>query len=82
MSLNRSFRYFDIVKNPMDLSKTASKLKGGEYRNRQDFAKDFKLIIFNAKLYNPAGSQPHEDATKIEDFFNKCMYFIVVVYLC
>lgn len=67
--------YFDIIKHPMDLSKISTKLKGGEYSNRQDFAKDFRLVISNAKLYNPAGSQPHSDALKVEDFFNKRKLF-------
>ncbi|KAG8853464.1 hypothetical protein FRB91_004856 [Serendipita sp. 411] len=63
--------YFDVVKNPMDLATMTSKLKTGQYSNRQDFADDFKLMLSNAFLFNPAGTPPHDDALKVEGLFNK-----------
>jgi transcription initiation factor TFIID subunit 2 len=63
--------YFDVVKHPMDLSTIASKLKSGQYGSRQEFADDFMLMLSNAYLFNPVGTQPHSDALKIEDFFKK-----------
>ncbi|KAG8818496.1 hypothetical protein FRC17_010811 [Serendipita sp. 399] len=63
--------YFDVVKNPMDLSTMASKLKTGKYSNRQDFADDFKLMLSNALLFNPVGTPPYDDALKVESLFNK-----------
>lgn len=63
--------YFDVIKHPMDLSTVASKLKSGQYGNRQQFADDFKLILSNAYLFNPPGTDPHNDALKIEEFFDK-----------
>jgi len=57
----------------MDLSSIASNLKSGKYGNRQEFADDFMLILSNAYLFNPPGTQPHSDALKIEDLFKKCV---------
>lgn len=55
----------------MDISTIASKLKSGQYGNRQEFADDFLLMLSNAYLFNPVGTRPHSDALKIEDFFKK-----------
>lgn len=63
--------YFDIVKNPMDLSTIAANLKSGLYGSIQDFANDFNLMLSNAYLFNPPGTQPHQDAQKVEELFKK-----------
>lgn len=63
--------YFEIVKRPMDLSTIAAKLKAGDYGSRQDFANDFNLMLSNAYLFNPAGTDPHKDALEIEKLFKK-----------
>jgi transcription initiation factor TFIID subunit 2 len=55
----------------MDLSTIASNLKSGQYGNRQEFADDFMLMLSNAYLFNPVGTQPNSDALKIEDLFKK-----------
>lgn len=44
--------YFDIVKEPMDLSTVERKLKEGEYANRELFEADVHLIWQNALTYN------------------------------
>ncbi|CAG8708280.1 10711_t:CDS:2, partial [Acaulospora colombiana] len=63
--------YFDVVKHPMDLSTISSKLKSGQYASRNDFADDFKLMLSNAYLFNPVGTDPHNDALKLDDAFQK-----------
>ncbi|KAG9000448.1 hypothetical protein FRB94_005418 [Tulasnella sp. JGI-2019a] len=63
--------YFDIVKNPMDLSTMAAKLEAGAYPDRFAFEADFQLMINNAKLFNPPVSLAHGHAVALEDFFKK-----------
>ncbi|XP_030387644.1 bromodomain testis-specific protein [Scaptodrosophila lebanonensis] len=46
--------YFEIVKEPMDLSTVKHRLSSGYYLTATDFAKDVRLIFFNTYLYtNP-----------------------------
>ncbi|OHT04811.1 Bromodomain containing protein [Tritrichomonas foetus] len=44
--------YFEIVKNPMDLSTIKSKLTKNEYSSLQKWENDMNLIFENAILYN------------------------------
>lgn len=48
-----------------------SKLKAGDYGSRQEFADDFNLMLSNAYLFNPTGTQPHNDALEVEKLFKK-----------
>ena len=66
--------YFEIVKNPMDLSTMNAKLESGKYKNRFQFEDDFRLVISNAKLYNAPGSYVHNEALALESFFDKRAY--------
>ncbi|PPQ63820.1 hypothetical protein CVT24_009770, partial [Panaeolus cyanescens] len=63
--------YFDIIKEPMDLSTMGAKLDEGMYKDRFAFQADFRLMISNAKLYNVAGSFVHNEAIALETFFEK-----------
>ncbi|KAG6813996.1 hypothetical protein H0H92_004489 [Tricholoma furcatifolium] len=63
--------YFDVIKEPMDLSTMGAKLEAGMYKDRAAFASDFRLMISNAKLYNANGSYVHNEAIKLETFFDK-----------
>lgn len=47
--------YYDIIKNPIDLSKIQQNLKNGLYQTKEAFVNDVNLIFKNAKVYN----QPH-----------------------
>lgn len=44
--------YFQVVKNPMDLSKIRQKVNTNAYKNANEFTDDVLLICSNAKLYN------------------------------
>lgn len=59
----------------MDLSTVATNLRNGQYGTIQEFAEDFNLILSNAYLFNPPGTQPHSDAEKIEELFKKRTWF-------
>ncbi|KAJ3269195.1 Transcriptional activator spt7 [Terramyces sp. JEL0728] len=44
--------YFDIIKNPMDLTTMTKKLKSLQYNSKEDFAADLELIWTNCLTYN------------------------------
>ncbi len=45
-------RYHEIVKHPMDLSTMTKKLRGLQYKSKQEFVADLNLIWSNCLLYN------------------------------
>ncbi|KAF8910047.1 TATA-binding protein associated factor Taf2 [Gymnopilus junonius] len=63
--------YFDIIKDPMDLSTMGAKLEEGMYKDRFAFQTDFRLMVNNAKSYNLVGSFVHNEAITLEIFFEK-----------
>ncbi|KAG8219438.1 hypothetical protein J3R82DRAFT_365 [Butyriboletus roseoflavus] len=63
--------YYEVIKNPMDLSTMGAKLAEGHYKDRFVFETDFHLMITNAKQYNVAGSYAHTEAIFLETFFEK-----------
>lgn len=67
-----TFSYYEVIKNPMDLSTMGAKLEEGMYKNRFAFEADFRLMISNAKQYNPGGTFAHAEAISLETFFEKC----------
>ncbi|KAJ6028272.1 hypothetical protein N7540_003848 [Penicillium herquei] len=44
--------YYTIIKHPMDLGSMTKKLKGIQYRSKQDFVEDLNLIWTNCLKYN------------------------------
>ncbi|KAL4251521.1 Transcription initiation factor TFIID subunit 2 [Abortiporus biennis] len=68
---DRAPNYFDIIKNPMDISTMSAKLEQGQYKDRFAFEADFRLMIANAKQYNMPMSFVHNEAVKLEAFFDK-----------
>lgn len=62
--------YFDVVKNPMDLSTVQRKLAEGQYERATDFEKDVRLTISNCFLFNPEGTMVNMLGHKFEDVFN------------
>ncbi|KAJ5290511.1 uncharacterized protein N7443_010764 [Penicillium atrosanguineum] len=53
--------YYSIIKHPMDLGSMTKKLKGLQYRSKQDFVDDLNLIWANCLKYN----------TSLEHFLRK-----------
>ncbi|EJU02667.1 hypothetical protein DACRYDRAFT_21692 [Dacryopinax primogenitus] len=68
---DRAPNYFDVIKNPMDLSNISAKLEDGRYGDRFAFEQDFRLMIQNAHTYNPLGTYAHTEANKLQEFFDK-----------
>lgn len=67
--------YFDIIKNPMDLSKIKGKLDRGEYSDPWEYVDDVWLMFDNAWLYNRKTSRVYRYCTKVIFFFFKLESF-------
>ncbi|KAM0677168.1 histone acetyltransferase [Binucleata daphniae] len=63
--------YYNVITNPMDLSKMENKLNNNMYSNINDFYNDFKLIVKNCYTYNAPSTQYFKCAQKIEEYFDK-----------
>ena len=63
--------YFDIIKDPMDLSTMGAKIEEGMYKDRFAFEADLRLMVENAKTYNVSGSYVYNEAVVLETFFEK-----------
>lgn len=63
--------YYDIVKEPMDISTVEAKLKNGEYPSVIAFAADVRKIWGNAFLYNPKGTPIYQMTAEMSNYFEK-----------
>ncbi|KAK6630216.1 hypothetical protein RUM43_015009 [Polyplax serrata] len=63
--------YFDIIKNPMDLSKIKEKLDRGEYSDPWEYVDDVWLMFDNAWLYNRKTSRVYRYCTKLSEVFEQ-----------
>lgn len=64
--------YFDVIKEPMDLSSVSNKLQSGQYKDRFQFKEDVELIFRNAKTYTPdPKAWIHYEATRSESVFRQ-----------
>lgn len=62
--------YFDIIKNPMDLSTITKKLESGEYADADAFVADVRLMLSNCFTYNHPESQVTKMGKSLEKYFN------------
>eukprot|EP00833_Pecoramyces_ruminatium_P017134 jgi/Orpsp1_1/1191166/evm.model.d7180000083899.1 len=66
--------YFDIIKNPMDLTTLQTNLNSGKYANNPDlFISDTRLIFSNCYTYNGVNSQISEMAKALEKIFDNML---------
>lgn len=49
--------YFDIIRNPMDLSTMKDKANRGLYKSLQSLRQDFELMCLNAVVFNKSGDE-------------------------
>jgi hypothetical protein len=61
--------YFDVVKEPMDLTIIRKRLDGNMYREISTFEADVELVFTNAMLYNEEGTDVYEVAKEMLDKF-------------
>ena len=57
--------YFDIIKNPMDLTTIKKKLDKGQYSTPWDYVNDVWLMFNNAWIYNKKTSRVYKWCTKV-----------------
>ena len=60
--------YYDVIKEPMDLSLMEAKLEQDNYSSPEDFIRDAKLIFDNCRKYNNETTPYAKSATKLEKF--------------
>ncbi|KIY49641.1 hypothetical protein FISHEDRAFT_72282 [Fistulina hepatica ATCC 64428] len=58
--------YVEMIKQPMDLGTMTTKVERGKYRSLGEFEADFRLVISNAKAFNPPGTIYYAEAERIE----------------
>ena len=49
--------YYDVIKNPIDLTSMKNKAKRGEYLSKENFLADMELLRKNAEFYNGVTGQ-------------------------
>ncbi|KAH9017886.1 hypothetical protein EDB84DRAFT_1520625 [Lactarius hengduanensis] len=73
--------YMDVIKQPMDFGTMADKVSKSKYRSLDEFADDFRLVISNAKIFNPPGTIYHNEAERIEawasDHISKATSYVI-----
>jgi histone acetyltransferase len=60
--------YYDVIKEPMDLSTMESKLEADQYLTPEDFIKDAKLVFDNCRKYNNESTPYAKSANKLEKY--------------
>lgn len=58
--------YYDVIKEPMDLSTMESKLDKDQYETVEDFVRDVLLLVRNCKRYNAETTPYAKAANKLE----------------
>lgn len=65
--------YFEIIKQPMDLSTIHNKLTQGKYTDPWQYVDDVWLMFDNAWLYNRKTSRVYKSCTKLSEIFEQCI---------
>lgn len=60
--------YYEVIKEPMDLSTMEVKLENNQYASLDDLLHDAHLIFDNCRLYNPPTSVYAKSANRLERF--------------
>lgn len=63
--------YYEIIKEPMDLTNIESKLKSEKYNDFLEFQADVLKIIENSYRFNEANEEFLKITSEFENFFNK-----------
>jgi hypothetical protein len=62
--------YYNIVKNPIDLSQMKNKTKRSEYTRVQQLVDDIDLMVNNSLIYNGEQHEVTAQAIRIRDHCN------------
>ena len=63
--------YYDIIKQPMDLSTIRKKMESREYRKPEQFASDVRLMLHNSFRYNPPDHVVNKCGRKLQEIFEQ-----------
>ncbi|CAG8709511.1 16306_t:CDS:2, partial [Racocetra fulgida] len=66
--------YYDIIKDPMDLSTVLKRIENNRYRSLLEFATDMQKIWNNAKIYNKSDTIFYKSAVELEGIFREAMF--------
>lgn len=61
--------YYEIIKEPIDLKTIKDKIKKKIYRNKEQFAYDFRLVFDNCECFNEDDSQIGQAGHKLRAVF-------------
>ncbi|CCH60454.1 hypothetical protein TBLA_0C06610 [Henningerozyma blattae CBS 6284] len=61
--------YYEVIKEPMDLSTMEIKLENNRYEKMEDFIYDAKLVFNNCRMYNGENTSYFKYANRLEKFF-------------
>lgn len=63
--------YYEIIKQPMDMTTIEKKFNNSEYTSEDQFYNDYKLMFGNCYIYNPPHNDIHLLGKKFEEAFEK-----------
>ncbi|XP_058969432.2 protein polybromo-1 isoform X2 [Pocillopora verrucosa] len=63
--------YYEVITQPIALSKIRSQIKTGQYENMEDLEKDMDLCFQNAQTYNESSSMLYKDAQRMQEHMKK-----------
>ncbi|KAI8643214.1 Bromodomain-containing protein [Parasitella parasitica] len=63
--------YYEIIKQPMDMTTYERKLYEYEYSNEEELAQDIRLMFRNCYFYNPPNHLVHGLGKEFEEIFEK-----------
>jgi len=61
--------YYDIIKNPMDISVIKNKVRNGKYKSMENLMADVELMVKNCEYYNEPDSELVDGAKQL---FTRC----------
>lgn len=63
--------YYEVIKQPIALSKIRSQIKTGQYESLEELEKDMDLCFQNAQTYNEPNSMLYKDAHRMQEHMKK-----------
>ena len=71
--------YYNFIKNPINLVMIDERISSNHYKTMKKFRSDVNLMFENCKFYNESDSLLHQDACKLQKFFNEVRYIFLFI---